>query len=81
MIDKLMKQCSTKAFVETIEEQLPGLFQCERVVVVLCHRMQKYLFRIVTDDTGSDSYVKHDFLGFAGIVAGSGKMLITEEDL
>ena len=81
MIDTLMRQCSTKALVETIEDLLPKLFGCERVVVVLCHRMQKYLFRIEPDATGTDSYVKHEFIGYAGLVAGSGKMLITEDAL
>jgi len=57
---------------------LPKICDCERVNVVLVHRWQKYLFKIVNLN-GVDSYEKHEIgKGISGVVALSGNSLCTD---
>ena len=78
VIDQVMAECSSKAFVKTIEKLLPKLFNCERATVVLVHRMNNYMFRLTIDSDGVDTYKRFEMgLGYSGIVAASGKSLYT----
>lgn len=76
-----MKQCSVIAFVKEIEEQMPKFFNCERATVVLVHRAQKCLYRIVPDqEAGGDKIITYNIsCGYSGIAALSGKMLHTQD--
>jgi hypothetical protein len=78
-MNEIMKQCSTKGFVKTIEELLTKMFNCERVNVVLVHRWKRYLFRIVSVK-GVDSYDIHDIgKGISGVVALSSSPIWTDK--
>jgi transcriptional regulator with GAF, ATPase, and Fis domain len=75
LVDEVMRQISLKSLVETVEQRLPALFDCERATVVLVHRHKKFLFRIVKDGE-VDTYKKYMLSeGVSGMVACSSKDL------
>lgn len=79
-MDRIMQQGTMYEFCKAIEIYFAELFNCERVNVVLVHRIKKYLFRIEEDKTpGTYKFVKFDLQkGLAGFAAISTHSVMTE---
>ena len=61
-MDRVMQQCTMYDFCRGIELFFAELFNCERVNVVLVHRVKKHLYRIEPDKSpGTYKYVKFEF--------------------
>jgi hypothetical protein len=74
-----MRQCSTKAVIRQLEKSLPLMFNCERANVVLVHRLNRYLYRIVKKGT-EDCFSQHPLAkGITGSVVLSSKPRLTNE--
>mmetsp|Transcript_7797 Transcript_7797/g.11005 ORF Transcript_7797/g.11005 Transcript_7797/m.11005 type:complete len:80 (+) Transcript_7797:903-1142(+) len=66
-------------YCRSIELFFADLFHCERVNVILVHRIKKFLFRIEEDGPGTFKFVKFDLQrGLAGFVAISSHTQLTD---
>ena len=79
-MDKIMQQCTMYDFCKGIEIFFSEMFDCERVNVVLVHRVKKFLYRIEPDTApGTYKHVKFPLqAGIAGFVCISSHSLVTE---
>ena len=79
-MDAIMSQGTMYEYCKATEIYFAELFNCERVNVVLVHRVKKYLFRIEQDETpGTYKFVKFDLQrGLAGYAAISTHSIMTE---
>lgn len=67
-------------FCKAIEIYFAELFNCERVNVVLVHRVKQHLYRIEQDTLpGTYKFVKNNMqAGLAGFVCVTARAIITE---
>ena len=79
-MDTLMQQCTMFDYCKAIELYFADLFHCERVNVILVHRIKKYLYRIEEDDKpGTFKFVKFELQhGLAGYVAIASTTVLTD---
>ena len=85
-IDRVMAVGTMYEFCKAIEDFFRELFHCERVNVVLVHRIKQHQYRIEKDEVpGTYKFVTFDlYRGIAGFAANHAQTIVTEsvqEDL